>query len=344
MATQADFENNDLWLIYDATSGGGGGGAVWGSITGTLSAQTDLQTALNGKLNTTAVINDLANVNAPTPSNGETLIYNSTSGNWENGAASGGITIGDTVSGLSIANTLLYVDNSFGLANNNRLVYNPTIGFYHTGVLSTSINNAVFGYGAGNAGTAIACFGTNAGNAANNAPNIAIGQNAMRFGSGTSEGVNIGNDAGRSASGIRAVFSGYRSGNGNSGAYCVAIGDYTLYNGSGDSNVALGSNAMNTATTSQSVACGARSLLFGTGNANTALGYQSGQNNTGSNVLLLGYNAGNSNTQSNRVIIGQTNLPQFAGAAAAAAALPAASANGVYLYWDTTDNTIKARP
>jgi hypothetical protein len=31
------------------TTGGGGGAATWGSITGTLSAQTDLQTALNGK-------------------------------------------------------------------------------------------------------------------------------------------------------------------------------------------------------------------------------------------------------------------------------------------------------
>ena len=30
-------------------SGGGGGSASWGGITGTLSAQTDLQTALNGK-------------------------------------------------------------------------------------------------------------------------------------------------------------------------------------------------------------------------------------------------------------------------------------------------------
>lgn len=31
----------------------GGGGASWGAITGTLSAQTDLQTALNGKVSTT---------------------------------------------------------------------------------------------------------------------------------------------------------------------------------------------------------------------------------------------------------------------------------------------------
>lgn len=32
-----------------AAGGGGGGGATWGGITGTLSSQTDLQTALNGK-------------------------------------------------------------------------------------------------------------------------------------------------------------------------------------------------------------------------------------------------------------------------------------------------------
>lgn len=49
-------------LVYDTTlnafykyesgawSSFGGGGGVWGSITGTLSNQTDLQTALNGKL------------------------------------------------------------------------------------------------------------------------------------------------------------------------------------------------------------------------------------------------------------------------------------------------------
>jgi hypothetical protein len=42
-------------LAYDASGniiqGSASGGATWGSITGTLSAQTDLQTALNGKIN-----------------------------------------------------------------------------------------------------------------------------------------------------------------------------------------------------------------------------------------------------------------------------------------------------
>lgn len=39
-------------LDYVEGLGGGGGGAAWGGITGTLSAQTDLQTALNGKADT----------------------------------------------------------------------------------------------------------------------------------------------------------------------------------------------------------------------------------------------------------------------------------------------------
>ena len=41
---------NGDWAV--SSSGGGGGGATWGSITGTLSSQTDLQIALDAKQNT----------------------------------------------------------------------------------------------------------------------------------------------------------------------------------------------------------------------------------------------------------------------------------------------------
>ena len=48
-------------ITYDPLTGviggGGGGGATWGSITGTLSSQTDLQTALDAKQNESIVIN-----------------------------------------------------------------------------------------------------------------------------------------------------------------------------------------------------------------------------------------------------------------------------------------------
>lgn len=48
-----------LYVHSDGGGGGGGGEAVWGSITGTLSSQADLQNALNAKANT-ADLGDLA--------------------------------------------------------------------------------------------------------------------------------------------------------------------------------------------------------------------------------------------------------------------------------------------
>jgi len=52
-----------LYGIYQAASSGGGGGGstTWGSITGTLSSQTDLSTALAGKLAIASNLSDLAN-------------------------------------------------------------------------------------------------------------------------------------------------------------------------------------------------------------------------------------------------------------------------------------------
>jgi hypothetical protein len=40
----------NTWVVSPVAAGGGGGGASWGTITGTLSSQTDLQTALNAKV------------------------------------------------------------------------------------------------------------------------------------------------------------------------------------------------------------------------------------------------------------------------------------------------------
>jgi hypothetical protein len=71
-------------------NGGGGGAAVWGSITGTLSSQTDLQTALNTKLTKgTKTIFCIDNgdfatgqaaVNAASP--GDTILFGAKSGGW----------------------------------------------------------------------------------------------------------------------------------------------------------------------------------------------------------------------------------------------------------------------
>lgn len=61
------------------TDTGGGGGGTWGSITGTLSAQTDLQTALNGKQ---PIDGDLTAIAAISPSNDD--IIQRKAGAWTN--------------------------------------------------------------------------------------------------------------------------------------------------------------------------------------------------------------------------------------------------------------------
>jgi hypothetical protein len=49
MPTYLIKKSTNTWIV--ANSGGGGGGGVWGGITGILSSQTDLQTALNDRAN-----------------------------------------------------------------------------------------------------------------------------------------------------------------------------------------------------------------------------------------------------------------------------------------------------
>lgn len=52
--TNVTTSETDTTVTINAT-GGGGGSSVWGGITGTLSDQTDLQTALNAKANTSSL-------------------------------------------------------------------------------------------------------------------------------------------------------------------------------------------------------------------------------------------------------------------------------------------------
>lgn len=59
------------WASLPYTGGGSGGGGTWGSITGTLSSQADLQTALNAKAGT-AVFNSGTNGLVPASGGGTT--------------------------------------------------------------------------------------------------------------------------------------------------------------------------------------------------------------------------------------------------------------------------------
>ena len=264
--------------------------------------------------------------------------------------AAGGVTIGDAVGGSSI-NTLLFSDGSGNLGNNTKLTFNGT-SFNYTGNSSTSVTCTSLGTNAGNGNASNE--NTSIGNIANQSSSglrkTAVGNNAGNASSGN-EGTFLGADSGKSSAGTRNNFVGYRSGMNSTGSgYLNGHGDYTFFAASGTQNGALGYDAQNSSTGSYNSSVGARSMRSNNGSNNSAVGYKALESNTGSNVLALGDLAGWTNTQSNRTIIGQSNLPKFTGAtvaaadAAAAAALPAASANGVYLYWNDVDNTIKARP
>ena len=75
-----------------AAGGGGGGGGSWGSITGTLAAQTDLQTALNAKVNTSTLSESIDDRVAALLVAGAniTLTYNDAGNSLTIAAASGG--------------------------------------------------------------------------------------------------------------------------------------------------------------------------------------------------------------------------------------------------------------
>jgi len=261
---------------------------------------------------------------------------------WE-GAAGGGISIGDSIGGASV-NQVLFTDVSGLLAQNSKFIFNgSTLNF--TGGSSSNVTNSSFGVGAGNSNSGNS--NTSIGHSANG-NSTGNGLTSVGHLSGTQAvsdfSVYIGNNSGYQSSGNRNVFSGYLSGYQNNGQNSVGIGDTALFSVTGNQNTAVGSNSLNLGGGSGHVALGYGCLQYSSGNNNAAIGYFAGFNQTGSRVLALGYQAGQNNSDNNVLIIGQSNLPQFAGAAAAAAALPAAGVNGVYLYWDTTDNTIKARP
>ena len=262
---------------------------------------------------------------------------------------SGSVSIGDSVGGGPFSNSVLWVNGSFALSSNARFTFDG-FSLNFTGGTSSSTSSSSFGVsaGSGNSSSNNTSIGFLANQNSIGAGKTAVGALAGQSSNGASQ-VAIGEEAGYACVGNRAISIGYRANRGNTSGG-VAIGEYALYNGVGAGNTAIGVNAQNSANGSNNSGFGNRALLFNGGNNNSSLGYGSGESNTGSDVLALGFNAGKSNSQNNRLIIGQSNLPVFTGAtvavadAAAASALPAASANGVYLYWNDVDNTIKARP
>lgn len=76
--------SRERWKLFTTAftgSGGSGGPTIWGAITGTLSNQTDLQTALNNKLDMTATTADVdPSINRNYVTDAELVVIGDTSG------------------------------------------------------------------------------------------------------------------------------------------------------------------------------------------------------------------------------------------------------------------------
>ena len=240
------------------------------------------------------------------------------------------------------------------------------------------INSIGIGLGAGqsNTGESLIAVGTSTAGNNSGASSTFIGQisgynNTGDFSVGLGYSTllnNIGNES---------IAIGRESSTDNTGSFTIALGTGSLRDNVKDDVIGIGFQTAKTNNASRVIAIGYRAADDFT-NPNTPLegnnvtetiligshaGHNQGLaagsevhshtigigsfalgNNNGSNVIAIGKDAGTANTQSNRVILGFNELPQFANAAAAAAAMPAAGTNGVYIYWDLSDNTIKVRP
>jgi hypothetical protein len=80
---------SEAWAV--ATGGGGG---TWGAITGTLSSQTDLQNALNNKIETVVSGDNIININITDPKNPEVTILISGPYGDDIEAEAGGVAVG----------------------------------------------------------------------------------------------------------------------------------------------------------------------------------------------------------------------------------------------------------
>jgi len=303
------------------------GGGTWGSITGTLSSQTDLQNALNAKQATLVSATNIKTIN------GTTLL------------GSGDLTVTASAAGSTTeiqyrnAGALAGSSTFTHLSNNDIMLQGMTLGLG----LNSSTTNQVYGYNALSSNTnadgrmlAIGYGALQHFNSATDGYNVALGMyslytatsgsNNMAIGYGSmyanidghdnvgigygtliglthgTSNVALGTNALRAlTTGVSNIAVGFNAlYNSTADNQNVAFGDYTLfYNNGGAYNVGIGTNSLTYNTTGNSnLALGAVSLYKNTtGYYNMGIGQGAYGNNTTANFNMgIGVNSGYSNT------------------------------------------------
>jgi len=155
-------------------------------------------------------------------------------------------------------------------------------------------------------------------------------QQVLDFNHDLVNGLNFqGADAGAGQSGVNVIGFGNNTCQGNTGENVIAFGRGCAVENSGDVNIFIGNDA----------------AFQNSGNDNIGLGDVSLSGNIGDNVIAFGRAAGVSNQLSGQTIFSDASFPVYANATAAAAVINlvnGASANSVYLYYDTALGAVSA--
>lgn len=281
-------------LYHDGTrfqidlGGGGSGGGSWGSITGTLSSQTDLQTALDGKVNDTGS-ETIAGVKT---FSSDPLIPDEVYGSGWNGSLEPPTKNAvydkiETLGGGGITGTLTstripYAASSSSLTDASELSWNNTTKALNIGTSTIQApNDQIF-------------IGESSGNTSNTQPyDIAIGFEAMQTantgGTGVGRNIAIGHQALQTSNTDRQhqIAIGFRALGSNTGASeNIGIGYRAGERWLGEDNIAIG--------------FGAGYSLTGSGRDNVFIGYYAGGNNAsppipytnGAYSVFIGSNVG----------------------------------------------------
>ncbi len=260
-----DANQNEL-VLYRAIrriTSGGGGSAVWGSITGTLSAQTDLNTALGTKQPIDADLTAIAALGFTSSA----LLRKTAANTWtlDTNAYITGITSGDVISALGFtpydaSNPSGYISSvslnageiGFG-DGTNLLTSSPNFTFtaFNSVTLKDGIagNTFINGGGSITLGSANIGIGSQAGGAGigitSGSGNILMGAAAGSVISTASNNIVIGNSSGLGFNGDENVAIGFNTGaNISTGVQNIFLGSASRASVDVSNSIAIGSGAV----------------------------------------------------------------------------------------------------
>lgn len=258
-----------------------GGGGTWGSITGTLSDQTDINTALNAKVSDT----------------------------------------GDTMTGnLVVSGAGLYVDAPMYYLDGAKTIHRPETNSIALGAstlehATPGANNIAIGYLAAqnNTGSYNLFIGYQSGKGNTGNYCTGFGAQTLRVNTGADNSA-FGYEAGyNNTSGLYNVYfaygAGYSNKTGNYNAYIGVQAGFSAVNAS--NNIFVGTFAGYNITGSDNVGIGYYAIGNGSAaiGSNVAIGSVAGYNTTGSRNIFIGYYAGSNDTGSDHLYIANSNTP-----------------------------------